>query len=276
MPGRERVASGQRWQARFAALLLALGMSAAAAADSLRVHAAGSLRAALTESAREFESTRPGVRMVFQFGASGLLKDRLAAGEASDVFASANMGHPQALQAAGLAGEVQRFTRNAMCLLVRPGLSMPADGLVARLLDPALKLGTSTPRADPSGDYAWQVFERVEQAGHAGAFKTLSTKALQLTGGPRSPPPPAGRNVYGMLVAEGQADLFLTYCTNAVAARREWPDLQVVELPASLDVPADYGLVVLRGAAAAAQPFVDFLLGPAGQALLARHGFAPR
>jgi ABC-type molybdate transport system substrate-binding protein len=268
--------SHDRWLARCCALWLVLGMSAGAAADTLRVHAAGSLRAALTESAREFESARPGVRVVFQFGASGLLKDRLAAGEASDVFASANMSHPQALQAAGLAGEVRRFTRNAMCLLVRPGLALPADGLVARLLDPALKLGTSTPKADPSGDYAWQVFERVEQSGHAGAYKTLTAKALQLTGGPQSPPPPAGRNVYGMLVAEGQADLFLTYCTNAVSARREWPDLQVVELPASLDVPADYGLVVMRGAAAAAEPFVDFVLGPAGQAVLARHGFAAR
>ena len=30
----------------------------------------------------------------------------------------------------------------------------------------------------------------------------------------------------------GQADVFLTYCTNAVAARREVPRLQVVALPA--------------------------------------------
>ena len=251
-------------------------MSPAGPADTLRVWAAGSLRAALSEIARAFEASRPGVGVVFRFGASGLLKDRLAAGEACDVFASADMGHPQALQAAGLAEEVRRFTRNAMCLLVRPGLSIPADGLVALLLDPALKLGTSTPKADPSGDYAWQVFERVEQAGHPGAFQTLSGKALQLTGGPRSPPPPVGRNVYGMLVAEGRADLFLTYCTNAAAARRVAPGLQVVELPPALGVTADYGLVVMRGAAPAARPFVDLLLGPSGQAVLARHGFAPR
>ena len=33
----------------------------------------------------------------------------------------------------------------------------------------------------------------------------LAAKALQLTGGPTSPPPPADRNVYGVLVASGQA-----------------------------------------------------------------------
>ena len=46
--------------------------------------------------------------------------------------------------------------------------------------------------------------------------------------------------------------------------------------PAGLDLPAVCGLAVMRGAAPAAQPFVDDLLGPSGQAVLARHGFAPR
>jgi ABC-type molybdate transport system substrate-binding protein len=86
----------------------------------LRVYAAGSLRAALTEVAQAFERAEPGVRVQFTFGASGLLKDRIAAGERADVFASANMEHPQSLTSAGLAGPVQRFTRNAMCALVAP------------------------------------------------------------------------------------------------------------------------------------------------------------
>ena len=87
------------------------------------------------------------------------------------------------------------------------------------MLDPAVKLGTSTPKADPSGDYAFELFERVERSGaRRPGGPLLADKALQLTGGPNSPPPPAGRNVYGMLVATGQADVFLTYCTNAVVA----------------------------------------------------------
>ena len=257
-------------------LLLAMSLPTLATAQEIRVHAAGSLRAALLDTAKAFEVAQAGSKLSFQFGASGLLKDRLLAGEASDVFASANMAHPQALQQAGKAGEVQRFTRNQMCLLVRPGLTVTDDSQVAQLLDPALKLGTSTPKADPSGDYAWQMFERIEQAGQAGAAQALKAKALQLTGGPNSPPPPAGRSVYGVLVAEGQADLFVTYCTNAVVARREQPGLQVVGVPARYNVSADYGVVLLTNAPPAARAYVDFLMSPAGQAVLAQHGFAPR
>jgi ABC-type molybdate transport system substrate-binding protein len=243
---------------------------------TVRVHAAGSLRAALTDSAAAFEAAQPGVNLQLTFGASGLLKDRIAGGEASDVFASANMSHPEALAQAGRAGPVQRFARNAMCVLVRPGLDVTPDNLVQRLLDPALKLGVSTPRADPAGDYAVQVFQRIEHSGVTGAAAALSAKALQLTGGPNAPAPPADRNVYGMLVAQGAADMFITYCTSTVIAAREQPGQRSMPVPEAINVSASYGVTVIPGAPPQAAQFVDFLLSPAGQAVLARHGFAPR
>jgi ABC-type molybdate transport system substrate-binding protein len=257
--------------ASLAAPLLALAQPVP---TEVRVHAAGSLRAALTDTAAAFEAAQPGVKIKLTLGASGLLKDRIAAGEATDVFASANMTHPQALAAAGRAGPVQRFARNAMCALVRPGLDVTPETLVQRMLDPALKLGVSTPGADPAGDYAVQVFQRIEQGGVAGAARTLSAKALQLTGGPNSPPPPPDRSIYGVLVAQGAADLFITYCTGTVLAVREQPGLRSVPVPEAINVSASYGITVLNGAPEEARRFVDFVLSPAGQTVLARHGFA--
>lgn len=244
-----------------------------AAHTTLQVYAAGSLRAALTEVAQAFERSQPGVRVQFSFGPSGLLRDRIVGGERADVFASANMAHPQALAAAGKAGAVQRFARNAMCALVAPSIDVTPATLVERMLDPAVKLGTSTPKADPSGDYAWMVFERIEQQGRSGAFKPLAAKALQLTGGPNSPPPPPGRSAYGELVAQGRADIFLTYCTNAAVAVAEHPQLRSVAVPATIDVRSDYGLTVIRGASTEAERFARFVLSDAGQAMLVRHGF---
>jgi ABC-type molybdate transport system substrate-binding protein len=74
--------------------------AAAQTKNDLAVFAAGSLRAPLTEIARAYEASQPGQRVVLTFGASGLLKDRIQAGERADVFASANMEHPQALACA--------------------------------------------------------------------------------------------------------------------------------------------------------------------------------
>ena len=257
-----------------AALSLAGSASAQTAGGELVVLAAGSLRRAMIELAAAFERVHPGQRVKLVFGASGLLLDRIRNGERADVFASANLEHPQALVTAGKARGMRPFARNALCALVGPGVAVDSESLVETMLDARIKLGTSTPKADPSGDYAWAMFERIEQQGRAGAFRALTGKALQLTGGPNSPPPPADRNVYGVLVAEGKADIFITYCTNASLAFSEQPQLRVVAVPPAINVSASYGVAVTNGAPPAADVFADFMLGTAGQALLAKQGFS--
>jgi molybdate transport system substrate-binding protein len=202
-------------------IMLGLGSAPAASQEPVRLYAAGSLRAALTEIAGAFKA-ETGIAVAGTYGASGLLRERIETGEPAEIFASANMEHPQMLARSGRLGPVALFTRNEMCALVNPTIDVTADTLLNRMVDPAVRLGTSTPKADPSGDYAWEVFRRAETL-RPGSFATLEAKAMQLTGGPQSPPPPVGRNVYGMLVDQGQADIFLTYCTNAVLARKETP-----------------------------------------------------
>lgn len=236
------------------------------------LHAAGSLRGALTEVSAEFQKATK-IEVKAKYGPSGLLKDEIDGGAKAEVFASANMNHPQALAKANKAGPVQMFARNRLCALVRRGLEVTSANLLERMLDQNIKLGTSTPKADPSGDYAWEVFKKAE-AIRAGSFAALDKKALQLTGGPNSPPAPKDKNVYGAVVAEGKADIFLTYCTNAIVAKRENPAQNVVTLPETLAVGADYGLTVVNGASANAKRLADYILSADGQAILAKHGFA--
>ena len=89
-----------------AACFLACGiiaMGAPGRADTIQLYAAGSLRAALTEIAKEFEAAT-GNSVQAKYGASGLLKEEIAGGARTDVFASASMEHPQALNAANKSG----------------------------------------------------------------------------------------------------------------------------------------------------------------------------
>jgi len=254
-----------------AGLLAALPV-VAHAGETVRLFAAGSLREPLTEVARLFEA-REGSRVETRFGASGLLRDEIAAKDGADVFASANMEHPRSLAEAGRSGPAVLFARNRLCALARPGLEATSADVVDRMLDPAVKLGASTPKADPAGDYAWAVFRKIDGL-RPGSFETLDRKALKLTGGPSSPPPPRDRNPYGALIADGKADLFLTYCTNAQAAACEVSGARVVDLPDPIGVAADHGLTVLNDAPPGAFRLALFMLSPEAQGLLARHGFA--
>lgn len=253
-------------------LLVMTILSPATAADPVLLHAAGSLRGALTEVTAAFTKAA-GTPVTPRFGASGLLKDAIAAGEKAEVFASANMDHPLALQREAKSGPVVLFARNELCAFLRPGVTATTADLLDRMLDPAVKLGTSTPRADPAGDYAFAVFARAETV-KTGAKAALEAKALQLTGGPNSPPAPADRNVYGERLAQGAADIFLAYCTNAGPIAREQPDVSVVRLPEALAVGADYGLTVINGASPNAYRLAMFILSADGQRILAKHGFS--
>ena len=240
-------------------------------AEPVRLYAAGSLRSVMNEIAQTF-TAQSGIKVQGEFGASGILRQRIEGGEPADVFASADMGHPKALAAAGLASSVQLFARNRLCAIARPEVHVTSETLLQQILDPAVKLGTSTPKFDPAGDYTWLMFEKAEKV-KPGSFQTLDRKALKLVGAPDSPPTPPDRTAYGKLLEDRAAEVFLTYCTNALLATREVPGLYTVQLPETLAVSADYGLTVLKAARPEAKRFADFIMSKQGQAILVQHGF---
>ena len=103
---------------RALAILLAMGqMTGSAAAETIQLYAAGSLKLALTQVAQTYEAST-GNKVEAKYGASGLLKNEISSGAKADVFASANMEHPQALHDEKKSGPVIRFARNKLCALV--------------------------------------------------------------------------------------------------------------------------------------------------------------
>ena len=191
-------------------LLMYAMIGSATAGQTITVYAAGSLKSALSDLAESYESAT-GNKVSARYGASGLLKDEISKGAKADVFASANMEHPQALHDQNKSGPVIRFARNTLCALVKPGLKVDSANLLDFMLDPGVKLGTSTPKADPSGDYAFEVFSKAD-AIRPRAQAVLAQKALQLTGGAGSETPPVGRTAYGWHACRG-------------GPRRYFPDL---------------------------------------------------
>src|SRR5262245_30612358 len=174
------------------ALIMVAAMSGPATAETVQLFAAGSLRAALTDVGAAFEKSS-GHKVEAKWGPSGTLKDEIMGGANAQVFASANMEHPAALAQAGRSGKVTMFARNRLCALARPGLAVSTTTLLDVMLDPAIKVATSTPKADPSGDYAFEMFRKAE-ALKPGARDTLERKALQLTGGATSAQTPGGKS----------------------------------------------------------------------------------
>ena len=251
--------------------LAVLTLPFVASAAPLEFRAAGSLKAAMGELLSEYQKVEQEV-IHADFAPSGLLRKRIENGEQVDLFASANMKHPEMLKNAGKSGSVVMFARNKLCAIAQPEVDVTADTLLNTMLDSSIKVGISTPKADPSGDYAWALFAKADKL-KLGATEQLESKALQLTGGPHSDKAPAGRNTYGWVMENKRADIFLTYCTNAVLAQKELPKLQIVQIPEGLSVGANYGLTIIHNAQTDSAKLAMFILSKQGQKILFSYGF---
>ena len=253
-------------------VLMALGLFAARAeADPIRVYAAGSLGGVMPRliaaSGLPAGSVAPPV-----FGPAGMLGKRLLGGEKADLFASADLAQPRAV--VGETGAlVVPFARNRMCAVAPAKFGLTADTVLARMLAPETRLATSTPGADPAGDYTLKLFARAE-ALHPGAEAALTAKAMRLVSGPDSMQPLPGHSPAATVFLGNHADMLIYYCSGAAIAMQEVPDLVSIPVPDALEVGPVYGLAVLSDRPEAAH-LALFMLSEKGQAIIAQGGLLP-
>jgi molybdate transport system substrate-binding protein len=254
------------------AFMVAFSASSASAAD-IRVMAAGSLKdpfiAIFADYTKQYSGSFSPV-----WGPSGALRERLLKGEAFDVFASAALPHAQALTEAGVSGPSVLFARNALCIVTSADRKLDTANLAETLLQPDIKIGTSTPVSDPAGDYTWEMFHKID-AMRPGSFDTLSKKAQQLFGGPAAAPSAGARSPLLVALDDRKIDLFVYYCSGAQQIVRDSASYKSIALPPELVVGPEYGLTVSRKAGAGASDFAMYLLSPQGQASLKSFGFIP-
>jgi molybdate transport system substrate-binding protein len=254
------------------AFMVAFSASSAPAAE-IRVMAAGSLKDAFTAIFADY-TQQVGASFSPVWGPSGVLRERLLKGEAFDVFASAALPHAQALTEAGVSGPSVLFARNALCIVTEANRNLDTANLVETLLKPDTRIGTSTPVADPAGDYTWEMFHKID-AMRPGSFDRLSKKAQQLFGGPAAAVTASARSPLLVALDNRQIDLFVYYCSGAREIVKASSHYKSVGLPPELSVGAEYGLTVSRKAAEGASDFAMYLLSPQGQASLKSFGFIP-
>lgn len=242
-----------------------------AAPTTIEIYAAGSLRGVVGELARE-AGPLFNVEVKSSFGGSGLLRERIEKGESPDLFMSADLGSPQKLEAEGrTVVPAAAFARNRTCILSRRAANITPENLVERLLAKDVRLKTGQPVADPGGDYAWAVLDRID-ALHPGAGTILKSKARALMD--LKPPPGAVPGGAAALFLSHQIDVSIAYCSGVPALRKDVPDLTSFVVPAELDPHPVDGIAVLSAKPQALR-LALYLLSEKGQAIIAREGLVP-
>ena len=257
-----------------ALLVAATGLAgpspARAAGEIVEIYSAGSLRGIVADLAREASAFN--VEIKATFGGSGSLRERIEKGEKPDLFMSADVGSPQKLESQGrTVVPAIAFARNRMCIVSRKSAGVTASNLIDRMLAADVRVKTSTPVADPSGDYAWAIFDRIETL-RPGAGAKLKEKAQGLMN--VSADAAAGQSATAALFLGKKIDMSITYCSAWPALEKEVPELTSLVIPLQLDPHPVDGVAVLSDRPQAMRVAL-FLLSLKGQAIVAQEGLLP-
>jgi molybdate transport system substrate-binding protein len=235
---------------------------------TLTVFAAASLTDAFNEIKEGFEAAHPGVTVIYNFAGSNALAAQLGQGAPADVFASANNTQMNAAIEAGrvVSGTTRTFARNRLVVIVPTG----NPGGVAALQDlarPGLKIVLAAAEV-PVGQYSLDFLDKaVQDAAFGATFKdaVLANVASY------------EENVRSVLtkITLGEGDAGIVYTSDISGDATD--QVERLDIPDALNTIASYPIGAIQDSAQAemAQAFLDYVLAPEGQTVLASYGFIP-
>jgi molybdate transport system substrate-binding protein len=240
-------------------LLPATQIGDAADQQELTVSAAISLKNAFEEIGKLFEAEHKGIKVNFNFGASGYLLQQIEGGAPVDVFAAAAQKDMDEAEKKRLIVSDSKinFAGNSIVLII------PADSkLIIKTfhdlgLNQVKKIAVGNPKTVPAGRYAEEVFVH---------FKLLTAIKEKLI---------YAEHVRQVLdyVARGEVDAGVVYSTDAMVRAK---DIRIVATaPEESHTPVIYPAAVVSKTdkQSLAKAFVTFLASEESSSILEQYGF---
>ncbi len=224
----------------------------------LIVSAAISLKGVLDDLGAIYQRSDPGVKITFNYGASGTLQRQIEQGAPVDIFISAGTEQSRALDSEGLllGGTLRDLAGNELVLIVPA--SAKSIGGFADLERPEIRVvALGEPATVPAGMYARQTLE------HLGLLGAVAGKAVY------------AKDVLQVLtyVETGNADAGIVYRTDAQGT----PHVRIAATaqPGWHD-PIVYPAAVVKGTRhpTAAIAFLNFLASAPARTVFAQRGFS--
>jgi len=226
----------------------------------ITVSAAISLKNAFEEIGKVFESRNSGIKVVFNFGASGDLARQIEGGAPVDVFASAAQKDMDDLDKKGLIDSATRldFAKNTVVLIQSADSKIDIKDFESLLKPDVKMIAIGNPRTVPAGKYAQEVFNHFKE------WDGLSSKLV------------LAENVRQVLdyVSRNEVDAGVVYGTDAAIQKDKVK--VVATAPAESHKPVLYPVAMVKGVKneTTARAFITMVKSDEGMNILKKYGFA--
>jgi molybdate transport system substrate-binding protein len=218
----------------------------------ITVLAAASLTESFNQIGKDFEAKNPETTVTFSFGSSATLATQIVQGAPADVFAAASPATLKTVTDAGAADAPTDFVSNTLEIAVPKGNPHKITGL-KDFADESRRIALCAPQV-PCGAAAVKVFASAKIVPKPDTLEQDVKAALQK-------------------VANDEVDAALVYKTDVLSAGDK---VDGIKFPEAQDAINTYPIATLKESKnpAVGKAFVDYVLSPEGQAVLAKAGFA--
>lgn len=241
--------------------------TAGGAGKEMTIFAAASLTDSFNEIGTAFTSRTNGTKVTFNYGGSNTLRAQLEQGARADVFASANETEMNNLVKGGLVTVTPSIFATNWLVVITPKSNPGKITKLRDLANPGLKIVAAGPTV-PVGGYMLQMLDKMNADASFGAgFKDKFMKNVV------SQETDVKQVVAKIQLGEGDAGVvYSTDVTPKVA-----PEVQILDVPDAFNVIAQYPIAVMKDARekGLGQAFVDYVIGPDGQAVMKKYNFLP-
>jgi molybdate transport system substrate-binding protein len=228
------------------------GAASSSGGGGITVLAAASLTEAFNQIGEDFEAKNEGSSVTFSYGSSATLATQIVQGAPADVFAAASPATMKTVTAAGAANAPTDFVSNTLQIAVPGGNPHKITGL-EDFADDNKRIALCAPQV-PCGAAGVKVFAAAKIVPKPDTLEQDVKATLQK-------------------VATNEVDAALVYKTDVLSAGDRVEGIDFGEAEQAINT---YPIATLKESKnpELAEAFVDYVLSPEGQAVLANAGFA--
>jgi molybdate transport system substrate-binding protein len=221
----------------------------------LYVAAAADLTPAFEEVGRSFEQAT-GIRVVYNFGSTGMLSKQIENGAPVDIFAAANVEFIEALEKKGLIIPDTKalYARGRITIWMKPDSTLRIERLEDLARPEVERVGIANPEHAPYGVAAREALQAVR------VWDVVQPKCV------------FGENVRQTLqyAESGNVSVSIVALSLSVQSKGRW-----ILIPEELHKPLDQALAVLKRTQREqqARKFIAFINGAQGRPTMRKYGF---
>ncbi len=241
----------------------------------IRIFASDAVSKPLREIGNIFMKEHKGVKINYEFSASGVFMVGILGGVPPDIYISSNEKYQSNLMERADINSYKVFAHDNLVAAApfKNSTNVNESNLIGKLMNKNISLSIASPNFSPAGHYTINMFKAINEK-TPGAFNKIFNHARQLL----------NPSLILHLLKKGKTDIGIIYASQVSGLKREGIGINIIPIPSQYNTKANFTVSIMNKSPfhfvgprrkKLDKEFENLLLSKTGQKILKQWGFSP-